>query len=190
MEESDNFTRSTEEPRYCPVCGSRVASLATTCLMCGASLVGGAAQAEAEVPPRQLPRWAISLIRGLITVALALLILSAIGFVLFKLMTSAKPVPPTPTPATPTRTPTPTPTATLSPTPTPTFTPVPTPTPVPPLTYEVEPGDTLSSIAVAYNVSMEEILALNPTLDPDLLQIGQIILIQHTQPEPAHAHPA
>ncbi|MCX7680353.1 MAG: LysM peptidoglycan-binding domain-containing protein [Anaerolineae bacterium] len=185
MEESDAFTRSTDEPRYCLLCGARVASRATTCLMCGAPLDAQSAPAEEPAaPPRALPRWAVSIIRGLVVVALALLILSAIGFILFKLMTSAEPVPPTPTPATPTATPTPTSTPTPSPMPTPTFTPIPSPTPVPPLSHEVQPGETLSGIAEAYGVSMEAILALNPSLDPDLLRIGDIILIPAPTPTP------
>jgi len=77
---------------------------------------------------------------------------------------------PTPAPATPA----PTPVAT----PTPTATPEPTPAPAPgPIEYEIVAGDTLSAIAVEFDVTVEAILALNPGLEPDSIQIGQVILV-------------
>lgn len=82
---------------------------------------------------------------------------------------------PTPAPATPDPTPQaadPTPT----PTPTPAATPTPTPTPAA-FDYEIVSGDTLSDIAESFGTSVEAILALNPGLDPNTLQIGQIILV-------------
>ena len=155
-----------EEPRRCPACGTRVAAQATTCLMCGASLV------EEEIAPeekgaKKLPGW----VRAMIVVLLASAILAAGGFGLHKLMT-AEPKDSTPT-ATPTRTPTVTPT----PTPTQTPTPRPTPTPVPPLVHQVQEGDTLSGIATAYATSIEALMAMNPGIEPENLQPGQILLI-------------
>ena len=93
-----------EQSRYCPACGSRVADTSTICLMCGASLV----QAEPDEPEleeegeeegeepvkRPLPGWA----RALVVVGLALLILSAGSFGLFKLMTTEPDEPATVTP--------------------------------------------------------------------------------------------
>jgi LysM repeat protein len=164
----------TEEPRYCPACGARVAAMAKTCLMCGASLT------EEEAAPvkaqRELPGWA----RALIVVALALAILAAGGFGLYTLL-NPKPKPQTATPTTiPTRTPTATPTST--PTQTPTSTP--TPTPVPPLVHQVQEGETLSVIAETYNLTVEAILALNPEVDPELIQVGQLLLIPAPTPTP------
>ena len=76
----------------------------------------------------------------------------------------------TPAPATPAPTP-------VS-TPAPTATPEPTPAPaLEPIEYEIVPGDTLSAIAVEFDVSVEAILALNPGLEPDSIQAGQIILV-------------
>lgn len=134
--------------------------------MCGASLV------EEEIAPekkgaQKLPGWA----RALIVVVLALAILAAGGFGLYRLM-NAEPENPTPT-VTPTRTPTATPTST--PTQTPTL--LPTPTPIPPLVHQVQEGDTLSVIATAYDTTVEAILAQNPNVDPELLQTGYILLI-------------
>ena len=43
--------------------------------------------------------------------------------------------------------------------------------------YVVQPGDTLSSIANRFNVSLNELLDANPTVDPNLLAQGQQIVI-------------
>ena len=111
---------------------------------------------------------------------------------------------PTPT-ATPSRTPTPTdtpiptntptPTATRpapSPTPTtpptvvavtrvtntPTSTPtVATPTPVPPVTYIVQPGDTLSEIAARFDVTLAALMEANDITDPTLIRPGRVLII-------------
>ena len=82
---------------------------------------------------------------------------------------------PTPAPATPVpATPEPTPVATPEPTP------EPEPTPAPEAAtdqYKVVAGDTLLGIALELGVTLDSILELNPDLDPDALQIGQIILV-------------
>jgi len=73
---------------------------------------------------------------------------------------------------------TPAPTATLG-------TPQPTPT-IPPNTgtYTVQPGDTLSAIAQTYNLTLDQLLALNPSLTREsILQVGQVINIGGT-PQP------
>jgi len=41
--------------------------------------------------------------------------------------------------------------------------------------YTVQPGDTLASIANAIGVSPASIIQLNPTIDPNNLQIGQTL---------------
>jgi len=96
---------------------------------------------------------------------------------------------PTPTlPATPTATPTatasPTPEATpsptLSPTPEPTPTPTPTPTPEPPpfTEYEVQPGDTLSAVAQAFDTTIDEIVRINGLASQDvIIDVGQKLLV-------------
>jgi len=178
MAEESKAPPQTEEPRYCHACGSRVAAMATTCLMCGASLLEREPETppEKEKAPRKLPGWA----RALIVVGLALLILSAGSFGLYKLMSTE----PEPESLPPTATPTRTPTATPTTTPTRTPTPVPTPTSVPPFAHQVQEGETLSDIASSYDVTIEEIRGLNPSLDPNLLQVGQVILIPVATPTP------
>lgn len=59
-------------------------------------------------------------------------------------------------------------------TPAPTNTPAPAPTPA---VHIVQPGDTLLGIALQYNVTLEELYQVNGVLKPDLLQIGQSIVI-------------
>ena len=150
--------------------------MATTCLMCGASLVEEETPSEEQDTRRhqRLPGWA----RVLIVITLALAILSAGSFGLYTLL-NAEPENVTPT-ATPTRTSTATPTST--PTRTPTSTP--TPTPIPPLVHQVQEGETLIAIAVEYGTAVEAILALNPEVDPELIQVGQLLLIPAQQPTP------
>jgi len=166
MEEEPATKTEDEQPRHCPVCGARVASRATTCLMCGANLN------EQELAPedekkRELPGW----IRGLAVIGLALLILAAGGFGFYKLM-QANPKEAAPT-VTPSHTPTSSPTSTATRTPPPTL----TPTSLPPRVHQVQPDETLSEIAEDYNVSISDLLALNPDLDPELIQVGQVLLI-------------
>lgn len=176
MSEEPQVADPTEEPRHCPTCGSRVAAMATTCLMCGSSLAEEEAPLQEKDVQRELPGWA----RALIVVALALLILSIGSFGLYTLMTAE----PEPEDTTPTATPTSTPTATQTATPTPLPTATSTPTPIPPLAYQVKEGETLIDIAIAHDVTVEQIMAWNPTMDPDLLQVGQVILIPVATPTP------
>ena len=113
----------------------------------------------------------------------------------------AEPVRPAATPAAtaartstpePARTPrpaaTPAPAATPSPSPTTATTTAPEPTATPepaapasselgPIEYPIVAGDTLLAIALSFEVTLDAILELNPGLDPDTLQIGQIILV-------------
>lgn len=144
--------------------------MATTCLMCGASLEEGEVEpAEEEEGPskKELPGWA----RPLIVVALAAVFLAAGFYGLYVLM-NAQPQDTEPTPS-PTQTPT------ITPSPTPTRTPPPTltPTPLPPLTYQVLAGDTLSDIAARFDTTVDDVLALNPGVEPEALQVGYVLRI-------------
>lgn len=84
---------------------------------------------------------------------------------------------------TPTVTPSPSPTVTPSPTPvtpTPTNTPLPTPTP---LTYTVAAGDTCSTIAFRFGVSIQSIVLMNGLPAAcDTLFVGQQLKIPHPTP--------
>lgn len=99
----------------------------------------------------------------------------------------------------PSPTPAPTPTPTVPPTPTPTPSPTrsvaPTPTPSPSLPaafqglkpctdaadcylYKVRPGDSLTSIAAHFGVTLKALKAANPEIkDPNLLHVGDVIRI-------------
>jgi LysM repeat protein len=75
------------------------------------------------------------------------------------------------------------PTGTSAPTPTPDViviveTPVPTSTPQ---TYTIQQGDTISQIAEKFNISQDALRAANPDMNPNILSIGDTILI----PDPA-----
>jgi peptidoglycan endopeptidase LytF len=62
--------------------------------------------------------------------------------------------------------------------------PGPTPTQCPPgsTQYTIRPGDTLFSLAIQFNTTVQAILAINPGLDPNNLRVGQIICIPGPSP--------
>jgi LysM repeat protein len=47
-----------------------------------------------------------------------------------------------------------------------------------PETYEVQSGDSLSSIAAEYGLSVEKLQRLNPDADPTALATGQVLKLQ------------
>ncbi len=57
------------------------------------------------------------------------------------------------------------------------------------VTYEVQPGDTLSAIAGQYGVSVAALSALNSLPDPNQLAVGQVLTIQPAS-SPASSPPA
>lgn len=86
---------------------------------------------------------------------------------------------------------------TAAPTPTTSDTPLPTETAAPLLsetpalegtpvspgtsTYVVQEGDTLATIAEQFNIDFQTLLALNPDIDPDLIVVGQEIVVPAEQ---------
>jgi LysM repeat protein len=102
-----------------------------------------------------------------------------VGYLVLQPLLTAPPPTPTPT-VTPTDSPTPTapPSSNVSPTPTPTY------TPLPPRAHQVQEGETLSDIAQTYDTTVDEILALNPGITPELLQVNQVLLIPPAEPTP------
>lgn len=61
-------------------------------------------------------------------------------------------------------------------------TPLPTLTP---FTYTVQRGDTISSIALKQNVSIDDLLAANPDISPNAMAVGQVINIPSNLQNPA-----
>jgi peptidoglycan endopeptidase LytF len=62
--------------------------------------------------------------------------------------------------------------------------PGPAPTQCPPgsTQYAIRPGDTLFSLAIQFNTTVQAILAINPGLDPNNLRVGQVICIPGSTP--------
>ncbi len=177
MTQESDISPLSQEPRYCPGCNMRVATKASVCLMCGASLVDQEEPHEEEKEEEhdvgRIPGWVSSVVVFL----LAGLILAGGGFGLYTMLVVGPDLEPT---AALTLTPTPTPTETLTPTPTPV--PTATPTPLPPRAHSVEEGETMSDIAVSYGVTVDEILSLNPDVDPEVINPGQVLLIPPAAP--------
>jgi len=176
MVEEPQIHYPADEPRSCPECGARVATLSTTCLMCGCDLGGGDAESEVAPEPAPAKRVLPGLLRAAAIVGLALVILAAGGLgLLAALKARERSMPGTATPPPPTRRPTPTITKTSTAGVPPT--PLPPPTAIPPRSHQVRQGETLSEIAAEYEVAVTEILQFNADLDPELLQVGQVLLI-------------
>src|SRR5512145_900355 len=61
-------------------------------------------------------------------------------------------------------------------------TPLPSPTP---FTYTVKQGDSISSIALEFGVSMEDLQAANPEISPNAMSVGQVIRIPSNPDNPS-----
>ncbi len=61
-------------------------------------------------------------------------------------------------------------------------TPFPSPTP---FTYTVQRGDTISSIALKFGVSMDDLQAANPEISPDAMSVGQVLRIPSNPDNPS-----
>ncbi len=48
--------------------------------------------------------------------------------------------------------------------------------------YTIKSGDTLYALARKYNTTVEAIMRINPGIDPNNLQIGQVICIPQAAP--------
>ncbi len=63
-------------------------------------------------------------------------------------------------------------------------------TPTPQGLYVVQQGDTLSSLAEQFNITVEEIMVANELSDPNSLQVGQELIIPSLLPTPLIDTPA
>jgi LysM repeat protein len=61
-------------------------------------------------------------------------------------------------------------------------TPLPTPTP---FAYTVQTGDTMSSIALKFGVSMDDLQAANPEISPNAMSVGQVLQIPSNPENPS-----
>lgn len=61
-------------------------------------------------------------------------------------------------------------------------TPLPTPTP---FTYTVQRGDTISSIALKFGVSIDDLLNANPEISPNAMSVGEVINIPSSPQNPS-----
>ena len=61
-------------------------------------------------------------------------------------------------------------------------TPLPSPTP---FTYTIQAGDTISTIALKFGVSMDDLQAANPEISPNTMSIGQVIKIPSDPENPS-----
>lgn len=174
MTQESGISLPSQEPRRCPNCGMKVAAKASVCLMCGASLVEREDVEEEEEDARRVPGW----VGSVVVVLLASAILAGGGFGLYRMLA----VEPEAEPASPSVTPSPTSTSTATLIPTDTPVPTSTPTPLPPRAHSVQEGETMSDIAMTYDVTVDEILALNPDVDPELIQPEQVLLIPAETP--------
>lgn len=55
--------------------------------------------------------------------------------------------------------------------------------------YTIKSGDTFYHIAIAHGISLEALMAANPGVDPNRLQIGQVICIPTSSPGPGPTPP-
>lgn len=61
-------------------------------------------------------------------------------------------------------------------------TPLPTPTP---FTYTVQQGETISSVALKFGVSIDELLAANPQVNPSAMSIGTVLQVPSKPENPS-----
>ena len=164
--------------KVCPTCGTHLKPNATRCLVCGRTFtdVPTTPSPTGQIKSRGLPKFTLSL--PILLGGVLLLIAVGGGIIYFILRGSGQM---SATEPTPTQSPTPTlaqsPTPTLSPTTAPTF------TAEPPITYAVQAGDTCSSIALKFDVSVTSIADLNNLAsDCGVLTLNQELLIPRPTP--------
>lgn len=139
------------------------------------------------VAPRRRHR-----LRGLLTAVAIIVAVAAAGFAAGLLLPTFLPGPgispdPTPPIAAPTATPSPPGEPTTPPTVVPSATPTPPPTPTPAPTeivHVVRAGDQLARIAATYGVTVAAIQEANGIRDPNLIRVGQRLIIPSPEATP------
>jgi LysM repeat protein len=152
-----------------------------------AATVATATPSLGRVKGERRPRGTSPLVSLLLGVALiAIIVAFAAAAGLLHVPTTGSVTTPTPTgqpsassaPTTPPASATPTPTSSPTPTPTPTPTPAPTASPTSgEILHTVQANETLTSIAAMYGVSVDAIVARNGITDPNLIEVGQVLII-------------
>jgi LysM repeat protein len=164
--------------KLCPTCGTRISEDAARCIVCGADLSSTERPSKPGKPVQgsRMPTLTLNLPSAIGMLALFIAIGAALVYFAMR-QPEAVAVAPT---VTPTVTTTPTTTITPTPvTPTPTNTPLPSPTP---FSYKVKLGDTCSSIAFNFGVSIQSIVLLNdlPAACDTLFEGQSLIIPQPT----------
>jgi LysM repeat protein/ribosomal protein L40E len=175
-------TTSTPNTKICPTCGTRLAENATRCLVCGTELhLTVEAKKSAAVRANRMPEVTLSLPAALGLLAVFLIVGAVLVFAVMRMLgsgTAAAPTVGTPTAALSS-------TPSLTPTEQASVTPIPTATIQPPFDYKVATGDTCTSIALFYGVSVQSIITLNNLpVACNTLSIGQPLKIPYPTPTP------
>ena len=176
---------STPNTKICPTCGTRLADNATRCLVCGTELSQTMeAKKPASIQASRMPEITLSLPIVLGLLALFLVVGAALVFFVMRLTGSS----PAASGAAGTPTSSATPTVTVVFTEAATSTPVPTATTQPPFDYTIASGDTCTSIAVSFGISVQSIIILNNLpVACNTLSIGQAVKIPYPTPTPLPA---
>ena len=175
-------TSNTPNTKVCPTCGTRLAENATRCLVCGTELsLTVEMKKPRDIQANRMPEITLSLPAALGLLALFLVVGAALVFAVLRVSggdLSTKPAQPS---ATVTLTLTVTQTATEQAT----NTPAPTPTTQPPIDYKVVEGDTCSSIALTFGISVRSLIILNNLPAACTLSAGQKLKVPYPTPTPA-----
>lgn len=185
MRFSMSADKTNQNTKICPTCGTRLTENATRCLVCGTELHKSVeAKKPTAVQANRMPEITLSLPAVLGLLAMFLIVGAAIVFFVMRMLGN----PVTASTSTGTETPTPTVTVTVVFTDVPTATPVPTATIQPPVSYTIASGDTCTSIAVSFGVSVQSIIILNNLPAAcNSLSIGQKIQVPYPTPTPLPA---
>jgi LysM repeat protein len=168
----------------CPTCGTHLSDTAVVCAVCGTEIhKTGRAKNPESVQASRIPEITLSLPAAIGLLALFLVTGAVLVYIVIS-MTGGT----TTKTGDVTATVTPTITQTVVFTEAPTSTPVPTSTTQPPFDYTVATGDSCTSIAVSFNVSVQSIIILNNLPAAcNTLSIGQVLKVPFPTPTPMPA---